>query len=162
VTIYLDRTLPSGSCGQPGDGPGFPIVPLFGLAPDGVFLSRTVTRSPVSSCLAISPLPREIGAVCFCGTFRRVTPPGCYPASCPRSSDFPPSFTEEGRRSPGLLGAPQVHVYFNIESDSCQKGRSHPQTALTATRHDPIFAGTTLKEMIERDIIDEEIAIKLY
>ena len=57
ATIYLDRTLPSGSCGQPGDGPGFPIVPLFGLAPDGVFLSRPVTRPLVSSYLAISPLP---------------------------------------------------------------------------------------------------------
>ena len=57
VTIYLDRMLPYGSSGQPGDGPGIPIVPLFGLAPDGVFLSRPVTRPPVSSYLAISPLP---------------------------------------------------------------------------------------------------------
>ncbi len=56
VTIYLDRMLPSGSCGQPGDGPGFPIVPLFGLAPDGVFLSRSVAQPLVSSYLAISPL----------------------------------------------------------------------------------------------------------
>jgi len=31
----------------------------------------TLTRTPISS----GPL-----AVCFCGTFRRVTPPGCYPA----------------------------------------------------------------------------------
>ncbi len=58
VTIYLDRMLPSDSCGQPGDGPGFPIVPLFGLAPDGVFLSRSVAQPLVSSYLAISPLLR--------------------------------------------------------------------------------------------------------
>jgi len=57
VTIYLGRMLPSGSSGQPGDGPGFPIVPLFGLARDGVFLSRLVTQPLVSSYLAISPLP---------------------------------------------------------------------------------------------------------
>ncbi len=30
------------------------------------------------------------------------------------------------------------------------------------TKPDPIFVGTTLKEMIERDVKDEEIAIKLY
>ena len=56
VTIYLAQMLPPGSCGQPGDGPGFPIVPLFGLAPDGVYLGRPVARPPVSSYLAISPL----------------------------------------------------------------------------------------------------------
>ncbi len=56
VIIYLGRMLPSGSCGQPGDGPGGPIVSLFGLAPDGVFLSRLVTQPLVSSYLAISPL----------------------------------------------------------------------------------------------------------
>ena len=33
------------------------MVPLFGLAPDGVFLSQPVTRLLVSSYLAISPLP---------------------------------------------------------------------------------------------------------
>jgi len=89
VTIYLGWMLPSSSCGQPGDGPGLPIVPLFGLAPDGVYRSRPVTRSLVSSYLAISPLSFRRRTVCFCGTFRRVAPPGCYPASCPRSSDFP-------------------------------------------------------------------------
>jgi len=36
VTIYLAPVLPPGSSDQPGDGPGVPWVPLFGLAPDGV------------------------------------------------------------------------------------------------------------------------------
>ncbi len=47
------------------------------------FHGQPVTRLPVSSYLAISPLPRLTGAVCFCCTFRGVTPPGRYPASCP-------------------------------------------------------------------------------
>jgi hypothetical protein len=37
----------------------------------------------VSSYLTISPLLLIQRAVCFCGTFRRVTPPGRYPAPCP-------------------------------------------------------------------------------
>ena len=97
ATIYLGRLLPDGSGGQPEDGPGLPIVLLFGLAPDGVCNGRTVTRPPVSSYLTISPLPGQHSltyssgkqylkarrAVCFCGAVRRVTPPGRYPASCP-------------------------------------------------------------------------------
>ena len=33
---------------------------------------------------------------------------------------------------------------------------------IPTTRPDPIFVGETLKEMIERDVKDEEAAIKLY
>jgi len=39
--------------------------PLRGLAPKRVFPAAPVTRSAVSSYLAISPLPRLHGAVCF-------------------------------------------------------------------------------------------------
>ena len=45
--------------------------------------SRPVTWPLVSSYLTISPLLLIQRAVCFCGTFRRVTPPGRYPAPCP-------------------------------------------------------------------------------
>ena len=54
-----------------------PIWPCSGWGLHG----RPVTRPPVGSYPTISPLPRTSGAVCFCGTFRRVTPPGRYPAS---------------------------------------------------------------------------------
>ena len=37
VTIYLALELPPGSSDQPGDEAGRPFVPLFGLAPDGVY-----------------------------------------------------------------------------------------------------------------------------
>jgi len=37
VTIYLALMLPSGSSDQPGEQARQPIIPLFGLAPDGVY-----------------------------------------------------------------------------------------------------------------------------
>jgi len=43
VTIYLALMLPSGSSDQPGEQAGRPFVPLFGLAPDGVY---PADRSP--------------------------------------------------------------------------------------------------------------------
>ena len=39
VTIYLALMLPLGSSDQPGEQAGHPFVPLFGLAPDGVYLA---------------------------------------------------------------------------------------------------------------------------
>ena len=64
--ISLRRRLPAASSSQPGGGRASnpwvvertrsPLL-LSGLAPDGVYLSRPVTRSLVSSYLAISPLP---------------------------------------------------------------------------------------------------------
>jgi|GEM_PF-3206695 hypothetical protein len=67
--IYLAPTLPTGSCGQPGEGasalctPTIPASgsgrrPLLGLAPDGVCPALDVSTEAVSSYLAISPLPR--------------------------------------------------------------------------------------------------------
>ena len=80
ATIYLGPPLPTGSSGQPGDGPDS-LLPLLGLAPDGVCLASDVTTGAVSSCLAFSPLPAGVAdappvwAVYFCSTFRRVAPP---------------------------------------------------------------------------------------
>ncbi len=65
---------PASDSGNPG-----PLLPLSGLAPDGVYRGQPVTRLPVSSYLAISPLPasgKHQRAVCFCGTFLRVAPTG--------------------------------------------------------------------------------------
>jgi len=64
---------------------GRPCVLLFGLAPRGVC---PADRSPGrwwALTPPFHPYPdiSEIGAVCFCGTFRRVAPPGRYPARCP-------------------------------------------------------------------------------
>ena len=57
AVIYLGLPLPTGSSGQPGDGPDA-LVPLLGLAPDGVCLASDVAAEAVSSYLTISPLPR--------------------------------------------------------------------------------------------------------
>jgi len=124
VTICLDRMLPYGSSGQPGDGPGVPVVPLFGLAPDGVFLSRPVTRPPVSSYLAISPLLPKRKRYVSVALFRRVAPPGCYPASCPRSSDFPLRYSRSGH--PFYLGHSEIHSHSNIENCLCQGNWGFP------------------------------------
>ena len=44
MTIHLAPTLPSGSSDLPGNSSGPPlIVPLFGFAPDGVYLAPVVT-----------------------------------------------------------------------------------------------------------------------
>ena len=87
---HLSRTLVSqrlmrptrGSCGVgltpvPKDSP--PIWPCSGRG----LASRCVSTPLVRSYRTISPLPTLRRAVCFCATFRRVAPPGCYPAPCP-------------------------------------------------------------------------------
>lgn len=58
---------------------------LLGIAPDGVYHAAPVTRTAVGSYPTISPLPAS-GRYFFCCTFRRVAPPGSYPASCPVES----------------------------------------------------------------------------
>jgi hypothetical protein len=83
VTIHLAPTLPSGSSDQPGEGPGVPDS-LY-----SVLLRMGFARPPIHigagellphHFTLVLPFGRT---VCFCGTFRRVTPPGRYPASCP-------------------------------------------------------------------------------
>jgi len=56
-----------------------PIWPCSGRG----LASRCVSTPLVRSYRTISPLPASRRAVCFCATFRRVAPPGCYPAPCP-------------------------------------------------------------------------------
>ena len=65
MTIYLR--------GQPGESSSRVILSLFGLASGGVYPPERLLAQTVSSYLTLSPLPFR--AVCFCCTFRRVTPP---------------------------------------------------------------------------------------
>jgi len=63
-----------------------PYASLLGLAPSGV-----CQASPLPDCRWSLTPPFQLNPVrcaaarsfLFCGTFRRVTPPGCYPALCP-------------------------------------------------------------------------------
>jgi len=110
VAIYLGRRLPAASSGQPGDGAGRlhspPIWPCSGWG----LPSRPVARPLVRSCRTFSPLPALAGEASrwrfgFCGTFRRVTPPGRYPAPCP----VEPGLSSRHRRAATRpTGAPRL------------------------------------------------------
>ncbi len=53
MVIYLGHRLPGASSDQPGNGAGHSMVPLFGLAPGGVYLA---SRSPGCWCALTAPL----------------------------------------------------------------------------------------------------------
>ena len=74
AAIYLAPALPPGSSSQPGDWSGA-LSLYLALHRMGFALTPDVATGAVSSYLAISPLSRMLGTVCFCGTFRRVAPP---------------------------------------------------------------------------------------
>ena len=61
-------------------------VPLFGLAPDGVYPATGVDRRgallPHLFTLT-TPTGAEVRRYVFCGTFRELTPPRRYLAPCP-------------------------------------------------------------------------------
>jgi hypothetical protein len=86
--ISLGGALPRRSSSRPGTrveraAPS----PLLGLAPGGVCHATPVTSGPVRSYRTLSPLPvlpeGSHRRFAFCGTFRRLAPPGRYPAPCP-------------------------------------------------------------------------------
>ena len=84
TAIPLGCTSPCTSSNLPGNHAGRMIVPLFGLAPGGVFPATSVARRAVRSYRTISPLPApECRRYIFCGTFRRLAPPRRYLAPCP-------------------------------------------------------------------------------
>jgi len=70
--------------------------------------SRRVTATLVGSYPTVSPLPPASPETrrwrsAFCSTFRRLSPPGLAPASCPVVSGLSSTGRRSGRpRSPGL------------------------------------------------------------
>ena len=80
VTIYLTR--PTRATVRVNTQP-YGLLPLLGLAPDGVFPAIPITGYAVRSYRTFSPLPASRRYI-FCGTFPRVTPAGRYPASLTR------------------------------------------------------------------------------
>jgi hypothetical protein len=62
TVIHLGCTSPCTSSNLPGNRAGHTIVPLFGLAPGGVFPATSVARRAVRSYRTISPLPAPRGA----------------------------------------------------------------------------------------------------
>ena len=65
TVIHLGCPSPGTSSDLPGNGAGRAMVPLFGLAPGGVYPANPVTRGAVRSYRTISPLPvpRRNGAI---------------------------------------------------------------------------------------------------
>ena len=105
AAIYLGPPLPTGSSGQPGDGPDSRL-PLLGLAPDGVCLASDVTSGAVSSYLAFSPLPecgRCVSVALSVGSPR----PAVSGHPVQWSSDFPLPRSVPGQRPPSRLGTGQ-------------------------------------------------------
>jgi len=57
TAIHLDTASPQASSDLPGNRAGRTSVPLFGLAPGGVYPATPVTSRAVRSYRTISPLP---------------------------------------------------------------------------------------------------------
>ena len=53
---------------------------LFGIAPGGACHATPVAGGAVGSYPTVSPLLRQAERFVFCGAFRRIAPPGRYPA----------------------------------------------------------------------------------
>ena len=90
MTIHLAPTLPSGSSDLPGNSGGPPSnVPLFGLAPGGVYQAPIVTDGTGELLPHPFTLTQRHGKdhatrrFPFCGTFLPVARTGRYPAPCP-------------------------------------------------------------------------------
>ena len=64
------------------------ILPLFDLAPGGVYHAVSVTENAVRSYRTLSPLLAGMAheRFAFCGTFPGVAPAGRYPAPCFRGA----------------------------------------------------------------------------
>jgi hypothetical protein len=94
TAIHLGRASPHASSNLPGNRAGRTIVPLFGLAPDGVYPATPVARRAVRSYRTISPLPAVPSPVAAGGIFSVALsvdshPPGITWHPALRSPDFP-------------------------------------------------------------------------
>src|SRR6266480_2156817 len=114
----------------PEDYIGPAVLPLFCLAPHGVFRAVPLTRNAVSSYLAFSPLPALLSKnrrCLFCDTFRQRplarTPPAYFTRhAAVWCSDFPPVSRKRltGDHLPSAANLPQ-----NRTSGSQETRRKH-------------------------------------
>jgi hypothetical protein len=94
----------------PEDHNGPAVLPLFCLAPHGVFRASRITPRAVSSYLAFSPLPALLSKnrrCLFCDTFRQRSLSRTLPAYFTRHaavwcSDFPPANLAIHQRSSAI------------------------------------------------------------
>ena len=116
MTIPLASMLPSRSCDLPGNSGGPPSsVPLFGLAPGGVYLAPAVTGGTgelLPHRFTLTPADmQKIGGGGFFSVALSFLSPGLGVTQHPvlRSPDFPPPCTKARRRSFVLL----QHTHLN-------------------------------------------------
>ena len=149
VTILLGRRFPDGSSSAPGSSAGSLRAEPVRLAPDGVWQPPcrhdaggllphpfTLASASPESCYAGRRSP-------FCATFRRLSPPGISPASCPVVSGL-----SSGRERPAVTrpAIPIVAAFPPIRASPREPSRT-PGTARRAeiegrTRHTPGTRGS--------------------
>jgi hypothetical protein len=151
TTIHLGAPSPMRSCGLPGTWIDGPSTSLLGLAPGGV------CRAVAVACDAGELLPHRFTLACalsghrrsaLCCTFRRVTPPGCYPAPCPVESGL--SSVSRPRSPGGLTMSFYERVCF-------RRPASHPAkpaiTAATRASHSTDIVGAGLPPILATNTI---------
>ena len=103
LSDYYPRSRPGLRSGHPGRRP----VPLFCLAPPGVYRAPVITAGAVGSYPAFSPLPSPLAKsrrYVLCDTFRRARLSPVAPAHSTRQvalrcPDFPPAEPFRARRA---------------------------------------------------------------
>src|ERR1700719_1757793 len=106
----IDRRYSNRDATIPEDRSGPAVLPLFCLAPHGVFRASRITPRAVSSYLAFSPLPALLSKnrrCLFCDTFRQRPLSRTPPAYSTRHaavwcSDFPPANLAIHQRSSAI------------------------------------------------------------
>jgi len=128
AAISLGRWLPSASSGctrrlsgRTSPPPYSALLPMGFTLPATLLPLRCALTAPFHPC-PHSAMPNRWRCV-FCGTFRRVAPPGRYPASCPVEPRLssPPRWV---RQPPGWLGAQTHYITFACPRAATRSERS--------------------------------------
>src|SRR5882672_10239155 len=143
MIIYLNPPWRAARCACalrdatiPEDRNGPAVLPLFCLAPHGVFRASRITPRAVSSYLAFSPLPALLSKnrrCLFCDTFRQRSLSRTLPTSSTWHaavwcSDFPPANLATHQRS-SAIGA-QSSTEFKIWKPRNQEKNSKRPTQI--------------------------------
>jgi len=121
---YRDATIP-----EDRNGPA--VLPLFCLAPHGVFRASRIAPRAVSSYLAFSPLPALLSKnrrCLFCDTFRRRNFSTAAPAYFTRHaavwcSDFPPANPAKAGLTSDHLPSKRILAHSGLTAFAGASGR---------------------------------------
>ena len=145
---HLSRPPVTGRLKRPTRGrAGRPLIPLFGLAPDGVCTAVRLPGTPVSSYLTISPLPR-----CKSGRYVSVALsvgfplPGVTRHPARWSSDFP--LLQKKERSPGLPDLSKSSRHNNKrQAHSCHAQRSEASVTHHLSLRSPLLPAEAIPDL---------------